>query len=497
MSRVAAGCPSGPRQDPCRRVATLLVGILASLHGGVALAQSSSPAEVISIERATLIPMTSRTPFVLEAHTLVVRNERIADICPSSAGCTPSGARVIDGAGKFVIPALADMHNHFGGFAWDGTDASRIRMRDQNLRQYVMFGIATTRDPSGGPQVLEMRDAIERGDLFGPRVFVSSPLMDGDPPLFPLPRTFTAPEEAAEFIRRSAAEGYDLAKVYTALSPEVFDAVMTAAAETGLTVAAHVPVLVPLEHALEKGLRSIEHLTGYDVACAAPRVSMRPVAQDIYQGWAWCSPEKVAELAALTARYDVWNVPTLALWDNTVTEFDRPERDGGEVGKYEHPTTPGGIEWLYTLYGPRERAGITGTRSARLGLVKALHDAGAPLLVGTDVSAIGYTVHREMGLFVEAGLTPYQVLEAATSEAARYMGREGEFGVLAVGARGDVLLLDASPLEDIGATRRIHGLMFRDKWWSKQAIDAELEALQREYAEDEARLRELGIGGRQ
>ncbi len=457
-------------------------------------APTTAATAATAIEHATLIPMTSRTPSVLEDHTLVIRDERIADICPSSPGCTPAGAQVIDGAGRFVIPALADMHNHFGGFAWDGTDASRIRMRDQNLRQYVMFGVATTRDPSGGRLILEMRDAIERDELFGPRIFVSSPLMDGDPPLFPVPRTFTEPGEAAEFIRRSAAEGYDLAKVYTALSPEVFDAVMTAAAEVGLTVAAHVPIRVPLEHALERGLRSIEHLTGYDVACAAPHVRMKPVPRDIYQGWAWCSPDKVAELAALTARYEVWNVPTLALWDSTVTEFDRPERDAGEIGKYEHPTTPGGIAWLYNLYGPRERAGITGTRSARLGLVKALHDAGAPLLIGTDVSAAGYTVHREMGLFVEAGLTPYQTLEAATSEAARYMNREGEFGVLAVGARGDVLLLDANPLDDIANARRIRGLMFRDRWWSKQAIDAELEAIQREYAEDEARLRELGIG---
>ncbi len=109
------------------------------------------------------------------------------------------------------------------------------------------------------------------------------------------------------------------------------------------------------------------------------------------------------------------------------------------------------------LYGPRERAGITGTRSARLGLVKALHDAGAPLFIGTDLSAIGYTVHREMGLFVEAGLTPYQTLEAATSEAAHYMDREGQFELLAVGARGDVLLLDANPLDDIGNARRIRG----------------------------------------
>ena len=287
--------------------------------------------------------------------------------------------------------------------------------------------------------------------------------------------------------------GYDFAKVYSTLSPELFDAVMETAREVGLTVAAHVPIQVPLEHALEKGLRSIEHLTGYDVACAAPEVEMKPIAQDIYQGWAWCSPEKVATLAELTARYEVWNVPTIALWDSTVTEYDRPERDAGEIGRYEHPAMLLGIDRLFNIYGPRERAGIVGTRSVRLALVKALRDAGAPLLIGTDVSGSGYTVHREMTLFVEAGLTPFQALEAATAEPARYLDKEGDFGTLELGARGDLVLLDANPLDDITNTRKIRGVLIRDQWWPKERIEAELEAIQRELAEDEAAMRRLGL----
>ena len=168
---------------------------------------------------------------------------------------------------------------------------------------------------------------------------------------------------------------------------------------------------------------------------------------------------------------------------------DHPARAAGDQGKWEHPTVPSGIDWLYRIYSPRERAGITGTRSVRLGLVKALSDASAPLLIGTDISATGYTVHRELALFVEAGLTPYQALKAATSEPARYLGLEGDFGIVAPGARADLVLLDANPLADITNTRKIHGLMIRGAWWAREMIDAELEALQHEYAEDAAVIR--------
>ncbi|MXY56523.1 MAG: amidohydrolase family protein [Gammaproteobacteria bacterium] len=448
-------------------------------------------AEVTAITGAQIIPMTSEA--VLDDHAIVIENGRISALCPVSVGCIPTGATVIDGTGMFLIPGLIDSHNHFGGVAFDGRDETRIRTRDQHLRQYVMFGVTTVRDPAGNPLVLQARDQINRGELFGPRIFTSWGVMDGDPPLFTGAPAFAEPERAAEFVRMTKKFGYDFVKVYSTMDTEVFDAVMAAARETGLTVAAHVPIRVPLEHALKKGLRSIEHLTGYDVACAYPERIMRPIVEDIYQGWAWCTPGKVKVLAAMTAAYEVWNVPTLSLWDNTVTEFDRPRRATEGLRRFEHPLTRAGFDWLYSIYGPRARAGITGTRSTRLGLVKALSDAGAPVLVGTDVSATGYTVHREMGLFVEAGLTAYQALHAATAEAARYLRKEGEFGTLVPGASADMVLLEANPLVDIANTRLIRGLMIRGEWWSKQMIDAEIAAIQREYAEDAARLRQLGI----
>ncbi|MBL8265832.1 amidohydrolase family protein [Steroidobacter sp.] len=472
------------------RIANALVATSFAIAGLHPTAQAARPRSLdasIAIEHVNLIPMTFDG--LLKNQTLVIRDGRISDICDSEQQCTPAGARIIDGSGKYLIPALADMHNHLDGFAFDGKEETRQRTRRQMLRQYVMFGVAVVRDPANGPFVLKLRDAVNRGELLGPRIFAAPSIIEGSPPLFPGPRSFTSPEVASQYVRDAATRGFDLVKVYSTLSPPVFDAVMDAARDAGLTVAAHVPIDVPLDHALEKGLRSIEHLTGYDVACAAASVKMQPSRLDIYQGWAWCTPEKIRELAALTAKYRVWNVPTLSLWDQTVTDFDRPLRDAGEVGRYEHPATNRGLDWLYSLYGPRERAGITGTRSVRLALVKALSDAGAPLMVGSDISGPGYTIHREMAAFVEAGLTPYQALRAATAEPARYLQKEGDFGVLATGARADVLLLAANPLADIHNTRKIQGMMIQGRWWTQEQIQAELDAVLREYAEDAEAMR--------
>ena len=393
----------------------------------------------------------------------------------------------------YLIPGLVDSHNHFGGVAFDGRDETRIRTRDQHLRQYVMFGVTTVRDPAGNPLVLQTRDQINRGELFGPRIFASWGVMDGEPPLFPGTPSFVEPEQAADFVRMSQHVGYDLVKVYSTMDIEVFDAVMAASGETGLTVAAHVPIRVPLEHALKGGLARSSTLRDTTSPAPTRTGSCGPVAEDIYQGWAWCTPGKVEALAAMTRNTKSGNVPTLSLWENTVTEFERPRRATEELRRFEHPLTPSGFDWLYSLYGPRARAGITGTRSTRLGLVKALSEAGAPVLVGTDASATGYTVHREMGLFVEAGLTAYQALNAATAEPARYLRKEGEFGTLVPGASADMVLLDANPLVDIANTRLIRGVMIRGEWWTKEMIAAEIAAIQREYAEDAARLRQLGI----
>jgi len=154
-----------------------------------------------------------------------------------------------------------------------------------------------------------------------------------------------------------------------------------------------------------------------------------------------------------------------------------------------------GSEYLYQIFPATSRAGLKGTRTVRLAIVKALSDADVPLLLGTDTLAAGYDVHQEMVLMAEAGLTPYQILTAATSEPARYFDREGEFGTIVEGASADLVLLDENPLLDVGNARAIAGVMVRGEWWSKERIADAYDILQTEFAQAREQLAQAAGNG--
>ena len=446
------------------------------------------------IEGVNLIPMTSEE--VLEARDIAIVQGKVAGICQAGEGCAPQGARPIDGRGKFLIPGLTDMHAHVDGLgilANEVSDEMRqaaLRTTSQQLRQYLLFGVTTIRDTGGGPANLEARAAIERGEKVGPRLFTSFVPMDGEPRLHPATTPFASADVAIDFVRQTVAAGYDYIKAYSTLQPPVFDAIMETAREEGIEVIGHLPMPVDFEHALKSGMRSVEHLSGFDVACAGPDAGIEPTMNDVYQGWAYCTPEKIQALAELTTEHEVWMVPTLIVVEGLKTEHDRYAFFDEEELYYSPPRLAVFYPYLYEIFPPRTRTGLKGSRSTRLAIVKALSDAGAPLLIGTDTIAAGLNVHQELALFVEAGLTPYQALTAGTSEPARFFKREGEFGTIVEGASADLVLLDANPLVDIANAREIHGVMVRGDWWSRDRIDNEIEALQEEYVEDR-----LALGG--
>ena len=438
------------------------------------------------IDNASVIPMTEE--IVLESHSVLVRSGRIAEICEPGSTCGDGSAEMIDGGGKFLIPGLIDMHAHTNPGGNDSMEVAQQemmrRIQSQQLRQYVMFGVTTLRDTAGGPANLEAREKIRQGEMIGPRMFTAYGAMDGDPPLHSASTPFATGEAAAAYVRETAAAGYDFVKIYSTLPQPVFDAIMETAREVGLPVAGHVPMPVDIEYALQSGMRSVEHLSGYDVACAGPEAGLEPIMNDVYQGMNYCTPEKIRRLAEMTAKYEVWNDPTLIVQDNVKSEWDRYTVFNEEENRYTPPTLRIFQEWLYELFLPRPRAGLKAARTPRMALVKALSDAGAPILLGTDTAASGYNVHQELALLVESGLTPYQTLTAATSEPARYFEREGEFGTIVEGASADLVLLDANPLEDIANARGIAGIMLRGDWWPRPRIERELAAIQAEYAQD-------------
>ncbi|HSK75357.1 MAG TPA: amidohydrolase family protein [Thermoanaerobaculia bacterium] len=424
-----------------------------------------------------VVPMTEEGA-VLPDRTVLVRNGRIAAIGPKGEVEIPAGALTIDGAGRYLLPGLADLHVHLEYF--ENPDI---------LALFLANGVTTVRNMDGRPGILEWRNRIAAGDLLGPTIVTAGPILDGDPPLLDDNTVVRTAAEAASAVAGQADAGYDFVKVYTNLSAEAYEAVLAAAKERGLPVAGHIPRTMDLERVLASGQTSLEHLDGYDDAIEADDSPVR-------NRWHWsklymampADPEKIRQAAQRTAASGVWNVPTLVVKDKVapldemVRWLDLPEmRYLPQARAAWDPRT-----WdpqrarLINNFDAEDRETLVRGRGNRLALVRALHQAGAGLLVGTDTPNPfvfpGFAIHEELRAFVDAGLTSAEALAAATREPARFLGTS-DFGTVEPGKRADLLLLEANPLEDVGNLARRTGVMVRGRWLPEAELQGMLERL--------------------
>lgn len=462
-----------------RLLATILC--LCGLIGGQPL-----QAQDYAVRNVNVIPMDRER--VLPDQTVLIKAGRIVKIGDAGHMSIPARTKIIDGTGRYLIPGLSDMHVHIYDADIAPPEAADWRRQlaetvPHQLFLYLANGVTTVRNMLGNEFHLKLKTDIAAGKIEGPRIFTAAGAMDGDPPLVSLTIPFKDTKSASDYVRQTARKGFDFVKVSSTLPPAIYDAIFDTAKEVGLPVAGHLPMPVDLDHALAMGQRSIEHLTGYDVALAAGR-TLTPGMSNIYMGWAYGTQAKIEEMARKTAQANVWNCPTLYTFDHVLSDFDRTRLQRQPHIQFMPPILRDDSV-IYDMFDARNRASLVGTRSVRLAMVKALSDAGARLLAGSDaagaVTIPGFSLHQELEVLVEAGLTPYQALVAATAEPARYFEREDEFGTIAVGRSADLVLLDANPLANISNTQRISGVMVRGRWYPKAALDQRLEAMARSF----------------
>lgn len=415
----------------------------------------------LTFEGVSIVPMDSER--VVEGQTVVVDGDRISWIGSEDEARVPSGAQRVDGRGKYLIPGLADMHCH--PYAQD------------DLLLLVTHGVTTIRNPQGMPRHVLWRQRIEAGELLGPTIFVSGPIVDGRPPRSNGNLSVVTREEAIAAVDFTKRGGYDFVKVYDQLTPDAYRWVVEAARERDLPVAGHIPFRVGLHGVLAAGQRSIEHLYGYPQAlqpasrpAAAPRDlgQLRAALFDMAQH---AELERIPELAEATRAAGTWNCVTLVVrtrWaagEDTLSAL--PEL------RYLSPAEAAEARYFFQHYPTEpERFAVPEFNAA---VLRGLHEAGAGILVGTDAGipgmVYGPSVHEELSAFVDAGLSPFEALRAATVAPATYFGQSGEWGEVAIGARADLVLLDANPLADIKNTTRRAGVMVRGRWLPQSEID--------------------------
>ena len=443
-----------------RRFTTLLLTLL------VVPALAADTTAFINVN---IVPMAADV--VVEQQTVVVRNGTIAAIGPVDDVPIPEDAAVVDGTDRYLMPGLAEMHAHV-------PDADSPEL-DRYFSLYVANGVTTIRGMLGRPSHIALRERLASGDVFGPRLVTSGPSVNG--------RSVEGAEEARQMVRDQHAAGYDFIKVHPGPTREEFEAVAETANALGMPFGGHVPVAVGVRRALELDMATIDHLDGYFAALLPPDSLGRGGYGgffDVYLA-AELDAGRITELARLTAEAGTWNVPTEVLVEQLVDDTPIVELSNRPEMRYMPPETVN--NWVRAKeeqladhdYDPEV------TRSAielRRRLILELHRAGAGLLLGSDSPQIfnvpGFSIHRELDALVAAGLTPYEALHTGTVAVAEFLGSRA--GIVAVGRAADLVLLDANPLEDIGNSRRIHGVMLRGTWYPLDELEQRLDPYRRQ-----------------
>jgi amidohydrolase family protein len=428
---------------------------------------------MLAIRNVTVISGTGAPP--VESATVLIRDDRIAAIGPASGTVIPAGTRIVEGAGKFLVPGFIDLHSHMS------------KARASAFGLFVANGVTTIRDMGGDfEEMSQWRREVQTGARIGPRIIMAGPYLEAasnvermrkDPPearIEPFERIripIGSPEDARRVVAELATREIDFLKIRTVQNLDTYRALNKAANDHGIPLVGHVSNIPP-EVVLDAGQDGIDHFF---------YPSLEGKTRE----------ERVAFWRKFTAR-GVPIVPTLAVIFEGIfpsAERLRPvvEDDEGRIDpRRRYLSKYLVLDWREQLLELTDRR-LQVHRKIWEEVIRRdlleMHEAGMDLLVGTDVAALnifpGFSIHDEMALFVsELGMKPAEVIERATSRSAKFLRLADSVGTVERGKVADLVLLEANPLQDIHNTRRIAAVMLRGALYDRGGLDQILAAVQ-------------------
>jgi len=403
---------------------------------------SRAGAQTITIDNVTIVDVTNGR--LQSGKTITVEGNRIARI--ENANAASHATATLDGTGMFVIPGLWDMHVH----AYFTNDTARFHTTSEvMLPLFIVNGITGVRDLGSNLEAtLAARDSVAAHQLIGPRMLVSGPMLDGPTTRYAAAIKVGNGEEARAAVRMLKQRGVDMIKTQSLIPKDAYFALADEATRIGIPFEGHVPNAITGMEAITANQRSFEHLLG-----------VRDTATSL-----------IAELAGRR----VWQCPTVINSVGTAADFTS---DPG-VPFWLRPAVEGWRRTAVTRAEQSDSAARAATERAtsRLALIKKMYDMKIPFLAGTDAPAgydlvPGASLHRELQLFVRAGLTPLQALQTATLNPAMFFGKTADWGTLAAGKTADLVVLGRNPLVDISATRSVVAVVADGRYYSPRELD--------------------------
>lgn len=386
------------------------------------------------ISGATIIDGTGRAP--ISDGVVVIEGDRITAAGSRLRVKIPRGARVVDAHGKFLLPGLWDMHAHFEQVEWGPV--------------YLAAGVTTVRDVGNEFEfVTSVRNAIKEGRGLGPRMLLAG-IVDGNSTrAWGIIRANT-PEEAQAVVNKYHAAGFQQIKIYSSVKLEIVKAICEAAHRVGMTVTGHIPNGMNAVQGVEAGMDQINHIQ-YITPLMLPK-DFKPMPGQPPPSIDFNSPD-AQQMLQFFIKHDTVIDPTLAIFEWSLHPADTPFVN----------IEPGAAKVPHELAGAINNTGVPvaaapiaqGVLDQYLATVGALHRAGVSIVAGTDQTVPGHSLHREIELYVKAGFTPLEAIQAATLVPARVMKIDNEVGTIEPGKRADLIILDANPLAEIRNIRTV------------------------------------------
>jgi len=410
-------------------------------------------------ENVNVVPMTSET--ILPVKAVAVKDGRILGILGAGEAKMVQATHRIDGQGRYMLPGLADMHVH--------TRADP----ETTFKLQLANGVTTVRnlsDRDGGLDHPRIRADVAAGTLLGPRYLISGPFLDD--------KSLKSVADVAPLLDRHVEVGYDYVKIHGDLPDDIYLAVIDGAKRRNLLVTGHVQRHRPLHHSL--GMYSIEHAEEF--LHAPGRAAL-------------ADPVMTAEAAKAIEKSGVFVLPTLVIFDvigkyMDDAKFARLQSD--PLVAYLPPAIQ--TAWLTNennMYrrrfaqGKASLDGLLRDAQSMSRFVKALHEAGVPLVLGSDAFGAlvpGFAVHQELRLLVDAGLTPYEALRTGTVNVAKYLRESDTAGSIEPGKRADFILLEGNPLQDIANAAQVRGVFINGRWISETELKSMLASVPAAFA---------------
>jgi len=425
--------------------------------------------ESIIISNVNIIDV--RDGSVFKNRYLLVDDGKITKIS-KQAFLTSAQVKQIDGSGKYLLPGLAEMHAHIPSPDWGRKNY------EETLFLYLSNGITTIRGMLGHPFHLELRAQAKGNELLSPRIFSSSPSLNGN--------TVKSIEEARSKVTAYKNDGYDFLKLHPGLKLEVFNEIVKTANEVGIPYAGHVSVDVGIRRALESKYSAVDHVDGF-LEGLVPESANVDQNENGFFGYNFTNladPSTISELVSLTVEYKVWVVPTQSLFerwfsaDSTNLFLAEPEMKYMPKSILERWVSSRKSILSNPDYNMEQQQKFI---SIRRKLIFELQKNGHGLLLGSDAPQVfnvpGFSIHHELKGIVDAGLTNLEAIQSGTINPAKFFNMEGEFGEIVEGASADLILLSANPLLNLENLRNPEGVMVRGQWLSRSDIDKRLQEI--------------------